>query len=151
MNKGKKMPSHPNSAHTQFKPGQRSGIAQKHYKPIGSERITVDGYRERKINDDLPFYKRWRLVQLIEWEAVNGPLPKGHALKCLDGNKLNCDPSNWEAIPRALLPRLNGGRSGKSLQFDKAAPELKPLVMANAKLKHVAHEKRRAAGKGEGS
>ena len=84
----------------------------------------------------------------FEWEAVNGPLPKGHALKCLDGNKLNCDPSNWEAIPRALLPRLNGGRFGNSLQFDQAAPELKSLVMANAKLKHIAREKRRAAGNG---
>jgi hypothetical protein len=31
------------------------------------------------------------------------------ALKCLDGNKQNTDPSNWEAVPRALLPRLAGG------------------------------------------
>lgn len=149
-NKGKPCPPgkggrHPNAQRTQFKPGERTGIAQKHYKPIGFERITVDGYRERKVNDDRPFNRRWRLVHLIEWEAANGPIPKGHALKCLDGDKLNCSPSNWECIPRAMLPRLSGRWS---LGYDQASPELKPIVMANAKLKHAASEKRRAAGKG---
>ena len=152
-NKGKPCPPgkggrHPNARRTQFKPGQRTGIAQKHYKPIGFERITIDGYRERKINDDLPFKDRWKLVQRIEWEAANGPIPEGYALKCLNGDKLNCDPSNWEPIPRGVLARLNGGRFRKTLPYDEAAPELKPLVMANAKLKHTAHEKRRAAAKG---
>lgn len=150
-NKGKRCPPgkggrHPNSQRTQFKQGERTGIAQKNYKPIGFERITEDGYRERKVNDNLPFNRRWRLVHLIEWEAINGPIPAGHALKCLDGDKLNCSPSNWECIPRAMLPRLSGRWS---LGYDQAAPELKPIVMANAKLKHAASEKRRAAGKGE--
>lgn len=151
LNKGKLCPPgkggrHPNARRTQFKPGERTGIAQKNYKPIGFERITEDGYRERKVNDDLPFNKRWRLVHLIEWEAVNGPIPKGHALKCLDGNKQNCSPSNWECIPRAMLPRLSGRWS---LGYDQAPAELKPIVMANAKLKHATREKRRAAGKGD--
>lgn len=153
-NKGKPCPPgkggrHPNARRTQFKPGSRTGKAAENYKPIGTERITADGYRERKVNDDLPFKDRWKLVQRIEWEAVNGPVPEGYALKCLDGDKLNCDPSNWEAVRRGVLARLNGGRFRKTLPYDEAAPELKPLVMASAKLKHAAHEKRRAAGKEE--
>lgn len=133
---------HPNARKTQFKKGERTGIAKKHYKPIGYERITEDGYRERKVNDGPVFKDRWQLVQRIEWEAANGPIPDGYALKCLDGDKLNCDPANWEPIPRGVLARLNGGRFRKTLAYDDAPPELKPVVMANAKLKHRVQELR---------
>ena len=147
INKGKKCPPgvggrHPNARRTQFKKGERTGIAEKHYKPIGYERITQDGYRERKINDGPVFKDRWQLVQRIEWEKANGPIPEGYALKCLDGDRLNCDPANWEAIPRGVLARLNGGRMRKTLPYDSAPDELKPLVMASAKLKHAIHTRR---------
>jgi hypothetical protein len=126
---------------TRFKPGVRQGVATRLYKPIGTERVTRDGYRERKINDDLPLQRRWRALHLVEWEAVNGPLPAGHALKCLDGDKTNTAPSNWACVPRALLPRLNG-RFGRD--YDTAPAELKPTLMAIAKLEHKAREARRA-------
>lgn len=134
---------HPNSRRTQFTKGERRGVAVKLYKPIGTERIAKDGYVERKIHDGLPLQSRWRAVHLIEWEAVNGPLPAGHALKCLDGDKSNTDPSNWEAIPRAVLARLNGGRHKRRLAFDDAAPEIKPTLMAMAKLEHRASQARK--------
>lgn len=132
-NKGKKMPFNANSARTQFQKGERRGAAVRLYKPIGTERRSKDGYLERKINDDLPLQGRWRAVHLINWEQVNGPLPAGMALKCLDGDKANLAPSNWEAIPRALLPRLNGinGRG-----YDKAPDEAKSAIMATTKLEH---------------
>jgi hypothetical protein len=120
-----------------FKPGVRQGVAVKLYQPIGTERVSKDGYRERKVNDDLPLQARWRAVHLVEWEAVNGPLPKGHALKCLDGDKTNTDPSNWTCIPRGILPRLNG-RFGRG--YDTAPAELKPTLLAIAKLEHKARE-----------
>lgn len=141
-NKGKPMPFHPNSAATRFKAGNRTGRANERYKPIGTERISQDGYLERKVHDGLPMQSRWQLVQRIEWEKLNGPVPAGHALKCLDGNKLNTDPSNWEAIPRAVLARLNSGPHGKRLAYDQAEPEVKPIVMAIAKLQHAASERR---------
>ena len=139
-NKGKPMPFHPNSVATRFKPGERRGVAVKLYKPIGTERMAKDGYLERKIHDGMPLQSRWRAVHLIRWEELNGPLPKGIALKCLDGNKRNTDPSNWEPVPRALLPRLNG-RSGRN--YDTAPADLKPAIMAIAKLEHAAREKRK--------
>lgn len=74
------------------------------------------------------------------WEKVNGPVPAGHALKCLDGDKTNTDPSNWVAIPRALLPRLNG-RFGRN--YDTAPAEVKPTILAIAKLEHAAREAKR--------
>ncbi|MFD2855379.1 HNH endonuclease [Seohaeicola zhoushanensis] len=86
----------------------------------------------------MPLQARWRAVHLIHWEERNGPLPKGYALKCLDGDKLNTDPANWEAI-RALLPRLNG-RFGRN--YDTAPAELKPTIMTITKLEHRARELR---------
>lgn len=106
-NKGKPTPSRGRSKETQFKPGVRCGIAAKLHKPIGFERTSKDGYLERKINDDMPLRKRWRAVHLIEWEAINGPLPANHALRFKDGNKANIALDNLELISRADLMRLN--------------------------------------------
>ena len=139
-NKGKPFPTareHPNCRRNLIKKGERRGVAVSLYKPIGTERITKCGYLERKVNDGLPARKRWRLIHLINWEAANGPLPEGHALKCLDGDRTNTDPANWKAVPRAMLPRL-AGRFGRD--YDNAPAELKPSIMAVAELEHAARE-----------
>ena len=76
------------------------------------------------------------------WEQANGPVPEGQVLKCLDGDKLNCDPANWRPIPQAMLPALNGRHRTK---YDSAEPEVKPMIMAIAKLQHAVRERRRGA------
>lgn len=138
-NKGKKMPYHPNSARTRFQKGQRPLNKYE----IGHESIDKDGYVKICVDEPNPwtghrsymaFKHRWL------WEKANGPVPKGMLLKCLDGNKLNCEPSNWEAIPMAMQPRLNG-RFGRG--YDHADPELKPTIMAIAKLEHKARQMRK--------
>lgn len=139
-NKGKKGFCPPGSEKGWFQPGTRNGRAAALHRPIGTERISRGGYLERKVNEELPFKRRWRAVHRIEWEALHGPLPDSHCLKCLDGNKLNTDPSNWEAIPRAILSLLNGGAHGRDLQYDQAEPETKPALMALAKLRHALAE-----------
>lgn len=128
--------NHPNARRTQFKPGVRQGVATKLYKPIGTERLCKDGYSERKVHDGMPLQSRWRAVHLIRWEEENGKLPKGICLKCLDGNRQNTDPANWVAIPRGMLPFLNGNRSW-SHKYDTMPDELKPAVLALARLKHA--------------
>lgn len=140
FNKGEPHPARGRAAETQFKKGSMTGAAAAKYKPIGTERINKDGYLERKIHDGMPLQSRWRLVHLIRWEELNGPLPKGEALKCLDGNRRNTEPSNWRAIPRALLARL-GGRYGRG--YDAAPSELKPTILAIAELEHAARERDR--------
>lgn len=131
---------------TQFKPGQpRSGHAVTLYKPIGTERVTCDGYVERKVNDGPVARKRWQAVHRLNYEAIHGPVPKGHRLKCLDGNKSNTDASNWKAIPMALAPRLDG-RFGRG--FEQAPAELKPLILATAELEHAARQARKDASNG---
>ena len=139
-NKGQKMPYNANSARTQFKKGQLSGRAAQLVKPIGAERLSKEGYLERKIHNGLPFQSRWRAVHLIRWEEKNGPIPKGMALKNLSGDRANTDPDNWALVPRALLPRLNG-RFGRD--FETAPAELKPTIMAVVQLEHKARTMRK--------
>jgi hypothetical protein len=139
-NKGKKMPYHPNSARTQFKKGQIPHT----FRGEGHERIdSKDGYVIMIVAEKNPHTgaatrqvhkHRWL------WEQANGPVPKDMRLKCLDGDKMNTDPSNWEAIPTAMAPRLNG-RFGRG--YDEAPAELKPLIMASAKLEHAIREKKK--------
>jgi len=140
-NKGKCMPAHPNSVATRFKKGNRTGRANHVYKPIGTERLSRDGYLERKIHDGLPMQSRWQAVHRINWEALNGPVPEGHALKCLDGDRTNTDPCNWIAVPRALLPHLTG--RWRSIPYDTAPPELKPIILAAAQVILATREARR--------
>ncbi|MEC9243436.1 MAG: HNH endonuclease signature motif containing protein [Pseudomonadota bacterium] len=74
------------------------------------------------------------------WEKENGPVPDGMVLKCRDGNRQNTAPSNWELIPRALLPRLSG-RFGRD--YETAPAVLKPTIMAIAKLEQTAHDRKK--------
>ncbi len=136
---------HPNARKTQF----RKGNEPHNTRHLGFERIDPkDGYVYVSIAETNPhtgYERRFVLKHLHLWEAANGKLPEGYCLKCLGDDRTNCDPSNWEAIPRALLPRLAGGnRYRRHLAFDEAAPELKPTVMAIAKLEYAASQKRKA-------
>lgn len=137
--KGKRRPFHPNSAAHQFKKGQRCH----NEKWAGHERVDKDGYVWISVNERNPhtgFERRYVMKHKWLWEKLHGPVPNGMALKCLDGNKQNTEPSNWELIPRGLLPRLNGihGRN-----YDEAAAELKPSILAIAKLEQASAERRK--------
>jgi hypothetical protein len=138
-NKGKKMPFNPNSARTQFKKGQRPHT----FKGPGHEMVCPkDGYVYLIVADTNPHTganTRRVLKHKWLWEQKNGPMPEGMCLKCLDSDKTNTDLSNWELIPRALLPRLDG-RFGRG--YKDAAPELKPTIMVISKLEHKAREAR---------
>jgi hypothetical protein len=128
---------------TQFRKGERTGTARHNWKPIGSERL-VEGYRYTKVTDipGAPHTVNWKATHVLRWEEKHGPIPEGMALKCLDGDRLNVDPANWEAIPRGMLPRLNGIHGHG---YDAAPAELKPTIMAVAKLEQALHARSRAA------
>lgn len=132
-NKGKARPYNANSARTQFKKGR----LPHNTKYLGHERLDKNGYLEISVAETNPhtgYERRYVLKHRYLWEQKNGQVPKGHALKCLDGNRLNTDPSNWVLISRSLLPSL-AGRWG--LNYDQAAPEVRPVLLTMAKLKHA--------------
>ena len=137
------MPFNENSARTQF----RKGHLPHNAKGPGHETICPkDGYVYMIVAELNPYTgasTRRVLKHKWLWEKQNGPVPKGHCLKSIDGDRLNCDPENWMAIPRALLPRLNGRWT--DLNYDKAEPELRPYILAVAKLKAAADQAKQNA------
>lgn len=64
---------------TQFRPGRDPSEAR-NYRPIGSLRITKDGYLEQKVTDDQSVYpaRRWVALHRLVWERENGQPPNGH-------------------------------------------------------------------------
>ena len=82
-NKGKYMRV---SIATEFTKGNKPH----NYRPVGSERITVDGYKEKKIADP----NKWKGMHILLWEEVNGPVPPRHKVVFKDNNKLNISIDN---------------------------------------------------------
>lgn len=106
-NKGKQFDSGGRSHETRFKPGHRSGRALENYLPVGSERITKDGYIQRKVNDGAVFYKRWRFVHVLVWEAAHGPVPKGYVISFKNGKKDDTRLENLQLLHRRDLMQRN--------------------------------------------
>ncbi len=97
---------------TQFKPGRLPHEAH-NYLPIGSTRLSVDGYLERKISDDRTIApaRRWVGVHRLVWESINGPIQKGNVvvfrkdLRTTNEQEITID--RLELISRQDLMRRN--------------------------------------------
>lgn len=85
---------------TSFKKGQKPH----NYKPLGSERITKDGYCEIKVSDT---GRRWRPKHVLIYEKHHGKVPKGSVVIFLDGDKRNFDIDNLHLVTRNQLAMLN--------------------------------------------
>ena len=94
-NKGKKMSPevYAKVSRTMFKKGNRTH----NYKPVGSERVNVDGYVEVKVADP----GKWRLKHRVIWEEAHGPIPRGHNVQFRDGNPQNLSLDNLYLISRS--------------------------------------------------
>jgi hypothetical protein len=126
------------SADTRFKPGRPPELAR-NYAPIGTERVSKDGYLERKISDDLRLApaRRWRAVHILIWEATHGPLPSGHAIAFRDSNKRNLAEDNLELVSRADLMRRNS--------FHRYGKEIAALVQLRATITRQINRKTQEA------
>lgn len=108
-NKGTHPPTVGRMAETQFKKG---GLPP-NTKPIGYERITKDGYIEVKVKmrpNRKTGEKNFVLKHRLVWEETYGPIPKGHNIIFLDGNKQNIALENLCLVSNAenlQMTRLN--------------------------------------------
>ncbi|MDK6688309.1 HNH endonuclease signature motif containing protein [Aerococcus urinae] len=91
-----------NSVKTRFKKGQ----APINHRPVGSERITRDGYIELKVAEP----NRWELKHRYIWTNAHGDVPKSHIIVFIDGDPLNCELSNLRCVSRAAAVRVNQNR-----------------------------------------
>lgn len=80
---------------TRFKKGNRP----LNYRPVGSERITKDGYIEVKVADP----NKWETKNKIVYKQHFGDIPKGYKVIYADGNKLNNDPNNLILVSNSEL------------------------------------------------
>ncbi|WP_441280630.1 hypothetical protein [Tardiphaga sp. 862_B3_N1_1] len=56
-------------------------VGSGHQAEIGSERLhSGKGLRMRKVSHEGPQGNRWKRVDVIDWEAVHGPVPDGYLL-----------------------------------------------------------------------
>lgn len=99
-------------ARTQFKPGRPAHECH-NYIPIGSLRLSKDGYLERKVTDEpsIAPARRWVAEHRLVWQAAHGQIPKGCAITFRAGqftadlNQITVD--RLECVTRAELMRRN--------------------------------------------
>lgn len=103
-NKGKKMEEFmsPEGIEKSKKTRFKKGNTPPNIKYNGYERISKDGYIEVRVKRGV-----FKLKHVHNWEKINGPVPKGHCLRCIDGDIKNCEPSNWRLITLAENMSLN--------------------------------------------
>ncbi|WP_421217972.1 HNH endonuclease signature motif containing protein [Aeromonas enteropelogenes] len=83
-----------NSASTRFK----AGHTPLNHRPVGSERVNVDGYVEVKVAEP----RSWCLKHRVVWERHHGPIPPDRVIWFIDNNPLNCDDvTNLMLVTRA--------------------------------------------------
>ena len=84
-NKGTHYVAGGRSAETRFKPGTRPHT----WRPIGSFRISKDGYLQRKETDTGYPPRDWVSVHRAVWEAAHGPIPPKHLVVFRPGMRTN--------------------------------------------------------------
>lgn len=119
----------------------RTGHMPHNWKPVGTERVTVDGYVEVKVAEPKTWVPKHRLV----WERAHGPIGKNEIIVFLDGDRQNCELENLRVVSRRVHCIINhrGLRYCDPETFDAAcaAAELSIAVWA---------AKRRKSGRKEG-
>lgn len=91
---------------SQFKPGHRPC----QWVPIGTETRDRDGYLKRKVRDDAaPGMSRrnWKYVHVLTWEEANGPVPPGHAVTFVNGDRTDIRLDNLQLTARRALMKRN--------------------------------------------
>ena len=113
------------SSSTTFKKGNPSHNTR----PVGSERITKDGYWEVKVAEP----RQWDAKHRLVWESVNGPIPKGNLVLFLSDDKLNVNIENLQMVTRGELAVLNRHEG-----YGKQTPEVRLALINVVRLEQAA-------------
>lgn len=134
-NKGKKMPKevYEKVKHTMF----AKGNVPPNHRPVGSERISKDGYIEVKVAEP----NKWRLKQRVVYEEAKGKIPEGCPIIFLDGNKRNFDIDNLRCITWSELLYLNCNGLNNSNEITETGILMARLDRAKNKKKQELKDK----------
>lgn len=129
QNKGKKGQCASGCEKTWFAPGH----TPTNHRPIGSERISKDGYVEVKVAEP----NKWRLKHRVVWEETHGTVPKGKIIVFRDGDKTNTEINNLMLLSRGQNAVMN--HTG----LYKYSGELKDTAVMLADIKIAANRARK--------
>lgn len=132
-NKGKKGYYAPGSEKGWFKKGNITHNTA----PLNTEYETDDGYIKIKIA--MP--NKWQYKHRIIWEKQNGPIPAGHMVIFLDGNKKNFDIKNLKLISQKECATLN------KMHLRTEDPQLTETALAMVQLMHKVKQKQNEISK----
>lgn len=134
-NKGKKMPKevYEKVKHTMF----AKGNVPPNHRPVGSERISKDGYIEVKVAEP----NKWRLKQRVVYEEAKGKIPEGCPIIFFDGNKRNFDIDNLRCITWSELLYLNCNGLNNSNEITETGILMARLDRAKNKKKQELKDK----------
>lgn len=125
-NKGTHFLAGGRSVETRFQAGRDPSEAR-NYLPIGSLRLSKDGYLERKETDDRDIApaRRWVAVHRLVWIAAHGALPSGHVVVFKPGRRSavleSITADGLELVTRVELMRRNSYHTNYP-------PEMRTLV-----------------------
>lgn len=84
----------------------KKGSIPPNWKPIGSERVTVDGYVEIKVVDGQK-QNNYKLKHRVLWEKHHGSIPKGYVVMFKDGDAQNVVIDNLSLVSKGQLAVFN--------------------------------------------
>lgn len=128
-------------AETQFKKGERSGVAAQNWKPIGTILPDSKGYLRIKVREAEPGKEPtgfgnsrvWPMYNRYLWEQHKGPIPPQHIVAYKDGDRGNCVIENLELLSMADNARRNA-------MWKRYPPELSNAIMQLGALKRKIRE-----------
>lgn len=109
----------------------KKGMVPHNVLPIGTERISPDGYIIVKVQNHGTYNEQWMFKSRLVWEKEIGPVPKGYQVTYLDGNKQNCDIENLALVSKAERLKINQF----GLNFDDPNLNRTGIIIAKLALK----------------
>lgn len=103
----------------------KKGIVPANTLPVGSERVTKDGYTLIKSREPNVYELKHRVV----WEKHNGKIPDGYCVRFIDNDKSNFNISNLILIPKSV----NGLVNVKN-QASTTSPDLNRVILKTEEL-----------------
>lgn len=118
---------------TQFKKGEKPH----NLLPVGTIRVTSEGYKIRKKQMEGSIWERWEPLHRAVWEEHNGPIPEGMMVSFKDSDHLNCDIDNLMLITKAESITLS------KLGYRFEDPDLTEAGLQVVRLKQAIAKKRK--------
>lgn len=117
----------------------KKGNVPHNHRPIGSERKTIDGFWEIKVDEP----NKWMLKHRWVWEQSNGKIPKGYVLVFLDGNRDNISLKNLKLISRQENLVMNNNKLRyENAEVTNVANTLAKFIIKTTQRKKTKNEKR---------